>query len=162
MRPIEICVYGSAQPAGSKRAFNHPHTGRVVVVDANPKSREWKDRVAAEAGRCYTGPLLDCAVELHLVFYRARPKGHMGSGRNLGLVKDIAPAFPAVKPDLTKLVRGAEDALSGIVYRDDVQVCRTVAEKAYGTPERVEITVVPLPQRTFAELMQPRLLASAA
>jgi Holliday junction resolvase RusA-like endonuclease len=59
-------------------------------------------------------------VELIVTFYLPRPK---------------KPKFffPAVKPDLDKLVRAVSDALSGVVYRDDSLVCSLTASKEYGT-----------------------------
>jgi Holliday junction resolvase RusA-like endonuclease len=48
------------------------------------------------------------------------------------------------KPDLTNLVKAVEDALTGIAYRDDAQVCETVVSKVklrQGEPARVEIEV---------------------
>lgn len=47
-----------------------------------------------------------------------------------------------VRPDLSKLVRAAEDSLTGIIYMDDSQIVsygRT--RKHYGSPERVELTI---------------------
>src|SRR5438132_7587874 len=119
MQPIHIVVYGIAQPSGSKRGVIHPHTGRVLVLDANPSSRKWKEQVAGTAGWAYKGPLLEGAIELEMTFYRVRPRGHMGTGRNEGLVKDQAPAHPTTRPDCLKLARGTEDALRGIIFRDD-------------------------------------------
>ena len=48
---------------------------------------------------------------------------------------------PDTKPDLTKLVRAAEDSLRGVLWRDDAQVVRQVTEKRWGEPARVEIAV---------------------
>ena len=140
MEPISITVYGEAQPAGSKRGFNVG--GHVQIVDANPKSREWKNHVAAEAAKIYKGPILDGPIELRMVFYRVRPKSHYGTGRNAGVMKNGAPEYPAMKPDATKLARGAEDSMTGIVYRDDCQVVDLHVHKRYGEPARVEIEVL--------------------
>ncbi len=46
-----------------------------------------------------------------------------------------------VKPDADKLVRAVTDSMTGIVFADDAQVVRVIAEKHYGSPERTEITV---------------------
>jgi Holliday junction resolvase RusA-like endonuclease len=87
------------------------------------------------------GPLL-----LELTFWTPRPKGHYGSGKNAGQVRGSAPRHPTVKPDLLKLARAVEDALSGIVYRDDAQITTEILQKAYGEPARCEIRVVPISQ----------------
>lgn len=139
---IRFVVFGSAQPAGSKRAFYNPKLGRAMVVDANPKAREWKDRIAAEAGKAmqgrtmFTGPL-SCTF----VFYRPRPASHYGTGRRAGIVKPGAPEYPISAPDTLKLTRGAEDALQGIVYANDAQLVTEEIAKRYGEPARVEILI---------------------
>src|SRR5690349_2337829 len=46
-----------------------------------------------------------------------------------------------VKPDLSKLLRATEDALTGIIYADDAQIIGANIGKEYGSPERVEIEV---------------------
>lgn len=136
----QLTVYGEPQPAGSKRGF--ARGGHVQIVDANPKSRQWKDHVAQTVGETYNGTLHTGPVTLQLHFYRVRPKSHYGTGRNANNVKSSAPHRPTSKPDTLKLARGVEDALTGVVYRDDAQVVSLHLHKWYGDPARVEITVV--------------------
>ena len=145
-RGYAFTVYGNAEPAGSKRAFYRPGLG-VRVVDANPKSREWKNLVAQEAGRISTG-MLEGPLSLHATFYRPRPASHFGSGRNAGVLKTSAPAYPATRPDTTKLLRAVEDALQGVLYRDDAQIVEQHVSKQWGDPARCEIRVETLPDVT--------------
>jgi crossover junction endodeoxyribonuclease RusA len=52
------------------------------------------------------------------------------------------PCKPATRPpDLDKLIRAVLDALTGIVWVDDAQVCQCVAVKVYGDRPRVTIDV---------------------
>jgi len=88
--------------------------------------------------------LLDGPLELHVIFYAPRPKGHYGSGRNSGVLKHHAPAYPIVKPDVTKLLRAVEDAITGICWRDDAQVVVQHAEKRYGEPARAVVAIAPV------------------
>ena len=137
---IEFTVYGTPAPAGSKRAFAiKGKPGRFAVTDASKRSQPWKTQVAQQAGEIMQGRhLLDGPLDLTLTFYVRRPKGHFGARGN---VKPSAPACPIVKPDVLKLARGVEDALSGVVYRDDAQIVTETLMKRYGEPERVEIEV---------------------
>lgn len=64
-----------------------------------------------------SGPLI-----VEFKFWLPRPKNHWGTGRNLGKLKDWAPREHITYPDRTKLLRCAEDALKGIVWRDDSQI----------------------------------------
>jgi Holliday junction resolvase RusA-like endonuclease len=135
----ELTVYGNPQPAGSKRGFYRPGLG-VHIVDANPKSRQWKNLVAQEAGLISRG-LLDGPLSLEAVFYRPRPASHFGSGRNVQELRSSAPAYPTTRPDATKLLRAVEDALQGIWYRDDAQIVIQSVRKEWGTPARCWLRV---------------------
>jgi Holliday junction resolvase RusA-like endonuclease len=144
---ISFFVYGVPAPAGSKRGFYNQKSKRVIVTDDSKRSRPWKAlvsdaaieamRKAGETG-CLEGPLM-----LSLTFIVLRPKGHYRTGKNAGLLRDAAPEYPTVKPDLLKLARAVEDALSGIVYRDDSQIVVENLYKLYGDRARVNVTVVP-------------------
>jgi Holliday junction resolvase RusA-like endonuclease len=138
---IAFTVIGEAAPAGSKRAFRNPHSGRIMVTDASKGSKPWKARVAATAVEHFEGELLDGPLVLELSFFRPRPKTHYGSGRNSAVVKPSAPSYPATRPDVLKLARGVEDALTGVVWRDDAQIVDEVLRKRYGSPARCEVTI---------------------
>jgi Holliday junction resolvase RusA-like endonuclease len=136
---LDFEVRGTPAPQGSKharpiyrgKADAREFTGKVAVVESS-KSRvkEWRQDVvtAAVAAMAFdrapgtfpaTGPL-----EVGMVFVVARPVGHFRTGRHTsGTVRDSAPAWPAVAPDLSKLVRATEDALTTAgVWGDDKQV----------------------------------------
>ena len=76
-------VPGKPQTAGSKRAFVNKKTGRAIVTDDNPRGKDWRAAVQTAAAEAFrerdleTGPLI-----LDVTFTFARPKGHIGSGRN--------------------------------------------------------------------------------
>jgi crossover junction endodeoxyribonuclease RusA len=141
---IAFTVHGVAAPAGSKRALplGGKPGGRPIIVDDSKRSRPWKRDVAKTAAAAMAGrQLLDGPLELQVRFYVPRPKGHFGTGRNAGVVKASAPEFPTVKPDVTKLLRAVEDAMTGVIYRDDAQVVKQVAVKLYGEPARCVVAV---------------------
>lgn len=144
---VMFWVPGRPQPAGSKRAFPiRRKTGAmgVAVTDDNPATKGWQAVVLWEAAgamdsagaEMFAGPL-----GLAVTFTLRRPKGHFGSGRNADKLRDSAPRWPIVKPDATKLLRAVEDAMSGVVWRDDAQVVEQMASKVYGSPEGAQIAV---------------------
>jgi Holliday junction resolvase RusA-like endonuclease len=145
---LAFTVLGRPQPAGSKRAFPIRRAGvvtGVAVTDDAKRSRPWKDSVAAAAHEALNGGgQLQGPLRLQVDFYVARPAGHWGTGRNRERLKPSAPAWPAVRPDATKLVRAVEDALTGLVWRDDAQVVVQTVRKLYGAPERAEVLVARL------------------
>jgi len=154
---ITFTVFGEQRPQGSKTCRviyrnGKPVTaasGRIVTatMEANPHTKEWRRQVSDAAFEAMLGKhLIDGPVALHLTVYRVRPKGHFGSGKNSGTVKGSALAYPTTKPDLLKLARAIEDAMSGIVYRDDNQVVRHDLQEFYGEQFRTDVRVVSLPK----------------
>lgn len=143
---IAFTVLGLPQPGGSKRGFpiRRPNgTIGIAMSDANPKAASWKRAVAEAARQAYTGPLLAGPLSVSMIFYVPRPKGHYGTGRNAGEVRSSAPEYPTVKPDVLKLCRSTEDALTGILWRDDAQTVDLRCRKRYGEPARAVIWVGP-------------------
>lgn len=146
---IEFTVIGKAEPAGSKRAFRNPKTGGMIVTDANQNAKPWQAAVAEKAnetmlaharGEGVAWDLLGGPLALGLCFFITRPKSHFGKR---GLLPS-APEFPTGKPDALKLARAVEDALTGVVWRDDAQIVREEITKQYGDPARVEVTILEL------------------
>jgi Holliday junction resolvase RusA-like endonuclease len=134
---VFFTVYGQPAPAGSK-TVGHGRQGQAFVRDSSTRSYPWKRDVAQAAGIAMRGaPLIEGPLMLGLEFYIPRPKSHYGK-RGL---RPSAPPIPIVKPDLLKLARAVEDALSGVCYRDDAQIAREVLDKFYGEPARVEVRI---------------------
>lgn len=140
IRPLlNMTVYGEARPQGSKRAF--VRNGRAIVVNDCPATKSWRQEIATEAERLYADEPYTGPVYLELHFVRPRPKGHYGSGKNASVLKAAAPQHPTTKPDTVKLARAVEDALTGIVWRDDSQVVDHRLRKLFGDTHRTEIGV---------------------
>jgi crossover junction endodeoxyribonuclease RusA len=142
---LHFRVYGKAEPAGSKRAL--PAGGkpgaRPIIVDDNPNAKDWQRAVGAEAGRTMDGrALLTGPLRLTLRFTVKRPEGHWTSKGALNAEGRRRP-YPHKRPDLTKLIRAVEDALTGVVWRNDDQVVQQEASKVYGEPLGVEVEVEP-------------------
>lgn len=141
MTEVRFTVLGEAAPAGSKRAFSNPHTGHINVTDASKKAKPWKALVSSTAVEHFQGELLNGPLVVEMTFFKPRPRAHFGTGRNSMLLRHSAPVHPATRPDVLKLARGTEDALTGIVWRDDAQIVEEHLAKRYGSPARCEIVV---------------------
>jgi Holliday junction resolvase RusA-like endonuclease len=137
---LRFTALGKPQPGGSKRAFRHAATGRVMVADANQKAKPWQSVVAA-AGH---DAMLDGPLAVRIVFYSPRPAGHYGTGRNRSTLRPAAPVYPTTRPDVLKLARAFEDALTGVCWRDDSCIVDERLEKRYGEPARAEVEITPL------------------
>lgn len=143
---ISFIVYGKPQSRGSKIAVMSK-SGRGFVRDSNKHSKPWMQAVTAQAGEAMRGgSVLTGPVELVVTFYFNRPKSHYGTGGNANKLKSNAPIHVPKKPDLSKLIRGLEDGMTGVVYRDDSQIVRYRSiEKVYTEgQERTEVAVQPV------------------
>lgn len=139
---ISFTVLGTPAPAGSKRGFYNPKAKRVIITDDSKRSRPWKALVSDAAAEAMNGDgLLGGPLLLKALFIVPRPKGHFGTGANAKFVRLSAPPYPTTKPDATKLLRAVEDAMTGIVYRDDAQIVVQEVRKLYGEPARCAIWV---------------------
>lgn len=126
---ITFDVAGRPAPQGSKT-----YMGRGRMVEASKYVKPWRADVYAAAmsakARGYstiTGP-----VHLTVVFALDRPKSHYRTGRNAHLLRDSAPEYPTGVPDLSKLIRSTEDALTDAkIWRDDALVAQLTAVKVY-------------------------------
>lgn len=148
MRELAFFVAGTPQTAGSKGGFVNPKTGKVIITesakgDAKVRKKTWRaDLREAGARALEAQPELiatdwprapDHALYVRFVFVRKRPSGHLGTGRNAGVVKDWAlPLRPIQRPDALKLARAAEDALTTVLWHDDAQIVSERLDKAYG------------------------------
>lgn len=136
---ISFTVYGKPQSRGSKR----PLGGRGKLIDSNPKSIEWMRQISQVAGDKFAGAdLLADPIRIHVKLFFARPKSHFGTGKNSGKLKDSAPKHHTQIPDQSKCLRAVEDALTGVVYGDDRQICYATVEKSWTLGQaRAEISV---------------------
>lgn len=133
---ITFTVYGLPQTAGSKRAFIVKTKGggqRAIVTDDNAKGKDWKGDVKQAAAAVVQAgqPLLQGPLRLSLVFFMPRPASHYGSGKNASVVKASSPRHPDKKPDVLKLARCVEDALTGVLWVDDAQITSENLVKRY-------------------------------
>jgi Holliday junction resolvase RusA-like endonuclease len=143
---IAFRVTGTAAPQGSKR-----HVGGGRMIESSKALGPWRERVHAKAVETMVGPPITLPVRLSVRFTFMRPRSHYRSGRFQHLVKPNAPPVMMSQPDLSKLIRAIEDALTGVVYRDDAQIVQLYAEKVYGDIPACDIAVEnmeePAPQR---------------
>lgn len=143
---------GHPQTAGSKAALPpRAPGGQPIVVESGDRVKKaaWREDVREAARRAieqHAGEWpCEGPFEVAFVFYRLRPKGHFGSGRNAGVLKSSAPLHPSTRPDALKLARAAEDALTGIVWADDAAIVDERLRKVWGRREGLAVVVKRLP-----------------
>jgi crossover junction endodeoxyribonuclease RusA len=141
---MKLTVIGVPVPQGNKSGFPiRRKDGSIGVAMREGRSKEakmrfsdWRASIAACARlwleqNGMPAPL-DGAVELTIKFYMPRPKS---------LRKSIG--YPLSRPDLSKLVRCVEDALTGIAYVDDSRIVAAHLFKGFAvdSPPRAEIFI---------------------
>lgn len=114
-RVIRIEVRGTPAPQGSKR-FVGMAGGRGVMVESSKKVKPWREDVrnAALAVReSMRLQVLDGPLNVHMAFTLPKPASAPRTRRS----------YPCRKPDLSKLVRSTEDALTEAgIWADDARI----------------------------------------
>ena len=124
------------KPAAQKR-HRHTHAGRVY----DPSQADKKAFLVASRRICPVLEPMVCALKVTLVFYFQRPKSHY---TKKGALTKRAPLMMTRKPDCDNCVKYVLDALNGVYYKDDAQVCVLSATKTYvqdGSSEGVSVTL---------------------
>jgi Holliday junction resolvase RusA-like endonuclease len=133
--PVTIVLLGEPVP------FAHRQTkaGRRYTPE---KQRHASDRLQ-QAGQTAVKELgmlepLEGPLRLELLCEVAIPRSWSMKRKNsaiLGLTR------PITRPDLTNMLKLAEDALKGVVWRDDSLVVEQRCRKVYGKQPKLVITV---------------------
>ncbi len=133
---IEFFAPGIPKTAGSKRVFmTRGKNPRPIITDDCKTGKDWRASVQFAAHEVMAGkPLITGPIDAVYAFYFPRPKAHFGTGKNANKLKASAPRYHTKKPDLGKLVRAVEDALTGVVWKDDAQVFAAEPSKWYVWP----------------------------
>jgi len=110
---IQLIVYGSPAPQGSKR-FVGVKSGRGMMIESSKRVKPWREDVKAAAERVRAGAEpLDCPLIVRMVFTMPKPTS----------APKRRKTWPMRTPDLSKLCRSTEDALTQAgIWRDDARV----------------------------------------
>lgn len=134
----EFTVSGKAASRGSKRPVTNKKTGKTMLIDSCKSSYKFMDAVKTAARNAMTGAPVGGPVVLYWLCRFARPKHHYGKK---GL-KPSAPVFHTQRPDISKLVRGIEDAMSTVVFCDDSQIVSYAAGSGKEWTESESCTII--------------------
>lgn len=122
---IVIVVYGSPAPQGSKSFKGLAKNGKAILAESSKKVRPWRQdvKMAAEQVRVELGlQVLDEPLLVRMTFTLPKPASAPKRRR----------VYPSKLPDLSKLVRSTEDALTDAgIWRDDARVIECTAAKRY-------------------------------
>jgi Holliday junction resolvase RusA-like endonuclease len=104
-----------------------------------PKSEtDWQTFVKysiQERMRKVGAKMTESPVSILVIFYRGIPKCKK---------KKYGKIFPVERPDSSRLLLCIEDAMTGVVYRDDAQICDHHIFKRFSERNYVEVSVYEL------------------
>ena len=111
--------------------------GGFVKAYDPAKSRDYRSYVRLIAAQNAPDSPVEGAIEFSLRIYRAIPKGmpkYKCEAAKEGRLR------PVTKPDVSNVLKGVEDALKGVWYKDDSQIVGYgVLGKWYDERPRIEI-----------------------
>lgn len=129
---LHLDVIGLPAAQGSKR-----HVGGGRMVESSKALKPWREAVKAAAAAAmaetpawplrFAGP-----VRVTAIYRLPRPRHHYRTGARAYMLRELAPPWPAGKPDIEKLARGTHDALTDAgVWDDDSRVVALDVRKVY-------------------------------
>lgn len=131
-----ICIEIPGPPRGQgrpKATIRGSHAG--VYTDA--KTAAYQNLIALESKRVM-GKRPPMAGPITLTLFARFPLPASISKKERQRRMDEGPTK---KPDLSNILKAAEDGMNGIVFRDDAQITKTIAVKMYSDTPGLEIWV---------------------
>lgn len=126
---VSFVVYGAAAPQGSKKEVgkygkSHKRAGQAIMVESSKKVAPWRQNVAAIAADATGFPdsewePLCGALVVDFVFTMWKPATFPRSAVDLRRLHGHMTSYP----DVSKLARSTEDAMTKIVWHDDARIC---------------------------------------
>jgi Holliday junction resolvase RusA-like endonuclease len=131
---VSFTVHG--QPVAKGRARVTIRKGRVRAY--TPEKTVNYEALVADAGKIAMlgRKPLDGALLMTLRIYMQIPLSWSKKKKLSALNGEI---YPTKKPDSSNILKAGEDALNGIVYRDDSQIVEHDVSKRYSDKPRIEI-----------------------
>lgn len=128
---IELIVYGRPAPQGSKSYKGMTKAGRAILTESSKAVKPWRQDVKAAAEAYLSQPgctPLAGPVMGAMVFTVKKPKS----------APKTRKTWPATAPDLSKLLRATEDALTDAgIWEDDARAVEyTRMAKVYPGEDR--------------------------
>jgi Holliday junction resolvase RusA-like endonuclease len=133
--PITITLRGAPMPYRHRSA---PSGHRYLPA----RQRDQLAMLRQAATEAMDGAVpLDCPVELDLLVLVPIPKSWSKKKQHAAVTGDL---LPCSRPDLTNICKLAEDACTGVIFRDDSMIVQQLTRKRYSVSPQITIAVTPL------------------
>ncbi len=127
---IEFTIYG--EPVAKGR----PRVTKKGITYTPEKTKTAEQSFQAQAWQHRPCKQIEGALSLRVIFYRSLPKSISKKKSGMALAGWI---LPTTRPDLDNCLKLVKDAMNGIFYHDDSQICKVVTEKYYSNNPRIEV-----------------------
>lgn len=124
---VSFTINGKPATQGSKDQFGRESCRRLALWRAEARLAGQRALARSEAPSWATqGPF-----QVRAAFCFSRPKSHYRFLKSGTILRDDAPSFCLANYDIDKLLRALNDALTGVFFDNDSQVCDTTASKRW-------------------------------
>lgn len=129
------------QPQAQKRHRSTHKNGKLWNYDPSKKDKANFVKIA----NFYAPKLpIEGAISMSVEYYFDRPKGHYGTGRNSGKLKESAPKVHIKMPDIDNCLKFIMDALqsSKRFFNNDSQINEIYGKRNYTDNPRTEVLII--------------------
>ncbi|GAA5417963.1 hypothetical protein Pryu01_03041 [Paraliobacillus ryukyuensis] len=133
---IKFTIPGEPVAQGRPRAGKTKY-GKTVLYDPS-KSKNYKQYIKLVASQHVPVKQIEGQISMRLKIYRQIPKSMTKKLRKASIDEIHRPT---TKPDCSNIAKGIEDALNGMIYKDDSQIVDLRVSKYYSENPRVEVEI---------------------
>lgn len=138
---IEFFIPGKPQGKARARTFYNPRLKRVQTITPD-NTVLYENLIKMRFLEAVDSPLplfdagIPVRLELTIMYGVPRSASKKASAEML-----LGAVRPCKKPDADNVIKCVADALNGVAYKDDTQVCEVAARKLYSTIEGVRVHI---------------------
>ncbi|MGK4098921.1 RusA family crossover junction endodeoxyribonuclease [Ligilactobacillus salivarius] len=112
--------------------------GRFIRVYDPPKTAKFKRELKQLATEMYHDAPLEGEIYLKVAFYRKIQKSISKKEHDR---RALGEHRPIVKADLSNYLKSFEDALNGVLWKDDAMIVHEEIDKYYSDNPRIEVEI---------------------
>lgn len=142
LAPIEFVIPGTPRPKSNQKVIAKRPDGSWKVMN-DERTRVAENDFAAQAAVHAPRTPWESPVRLEIEYVFQIPWSWPDWQKVAALRGEYRHVTRADCENLTKL---AKDAMQGLFFKNDAQVCEEHAQKSYGMDEETRVRLIPLPQ----------------
>ncbi|MGP1507477.1 MAG: RusA family crossover junction endodeoxyribonuclease [Sphaerochaeta sp.] len=136
---MEFSILIGGEPVAQGRPRFTTINGHPRAIDPQ-KSRESKQIIAQIAREKMAGhPMMEGALDLYLQVYRVPPKSWSNKRREKAINGNLGITS---RPDCDNYLKLVQDALNGIIYRDDASIVVACVSKRWARYPGMSVRIV--------------------